>query len=70
MKERYVVHMRDGLDNGRYYLTESKELFEEVDKCPDDDELIEFMQENEDQFEIVDDLAGIGVIEQIVGCFY
>jgi hypothetical protein len=70
MKERYVIHMRDGFKNGSYYLTEDKALFEEAGAIEEDETLIEFMNDNEHKFEIVDELAGVSVIEDFTGVFY
>jgi hypothetical protein len=70
MRERYVIHMRDGFDNGSYYLTQDKELFDKAGAIEDDEDLMEFMNDNEDEFEIVHELAGIAVIEDFTGSFY
>jgi hypothetical protein len=64
--------MRDE-GNGSYYLTETETLFREVEKIDmhgTDEDLMEFMYEHEADFEVVYDLAGIGVIEQVTGYFY
>jgi hypothetical protein len=70
MKERYVIHMRDGFKNGSYYLTEDKALFEEAGAIDEDEVLMEFMTENEAKFEVVCELSGIAVIEDFTGVFY
>lgn len=68
----YVVHMQDE-GNGCYYLTEDKALFEKVETVSsngEDEDLMEFMNDNEKEFEVVYTLAGITVIDQVTGYFY
>lgn len=70
MSRLYVIHMKDE-GNGSYYLTKELTLFQKaVEASIDDEGLMEFMNENEAEFNIVYSLDGINVIKSLQGYFY